>query len=64
MNRKLLTASSGSLAGVTSPVNTFSPLLGAELTIQPGVEVCLAVDPSFEHGILVDTGLLDVAGLT
>src|SRR5205823_6430683 len=52
----------GSLAGVTSPVSTFTPLLGAELTIQPGVEVCLAVDPSFEHGILVDTGLLDVAG--
>ncbi len=46
----------GSLAGCTSPVTTFTPLLGAELTLPAGVSVPLAVAPSYEHGVLVDTG--------
>ncbi|MFJ3794162.1 pirin family protein [Kitasatospora sp. NPDC090091] len=46
----------GSLAGDTSPVPTFTPLLGAELTLDPGVTTTLAVDPAFEHGLLVDRG--------
>ncbi|USQ80646.1 pirin family protein [Ornithinimicrobium faecis] len=41
---------------VTSPVKTYSPLLGAELTLQPGAVVTLRLDPSFEHGVLVDGG--------
>ncbi|TWP54163.1 pirin family protein [Lentzea tibetensis] len=44
----------GSLAGVTSPVRTFTPLLGAEIVLNG--TVCLEIDPSFEHGVLVDTG--------
>ncbi len=44
----------GSLAGSTSPISTFTPLLGAELMIEPGATVRLAVDPSFEHGVMVD----------
>jgi len=46
----------GSLLGDTSPVETFTPLLGAELLLQPGVILELPVDPTFEHGVLVDTG--------
>jgi redox-sensitive bicupin YhaK (pirin superfamily) len=46
----------GSLAGETSSVRTFTPLLGAELTLDPGAEVALDVDPGFEHGVLVDAG--------
>jgi redox-sensitive bicupin YhaK (pirin superfamily) len=46
----------GELAGERSPVQTFTPLLGAELTLEPGVEVDLDVDPGFEHGVLVDVG--------
>ncbi|MEU3527384.1 pirin family protein [Streptomyces sp. NPDC038707] len=55
----------GTLAGDTSPVRTFTPLLGAELHLDPGATVTLAVDPGFEHGVLVDTGdvLLDGAAL-
>ncbi len=51
----------GSLAGSTSPVATATPLLGAEVLVSPGEEVILAVDPAFEHGVLVDAGpvLLD-----
>ncbi len=46
----------GSLAGSTSPVPTHTPLLGAELVIEPGAELVLDVDPTFEHGVLVDQG--------
>ncbi|MFC3572377.1 pirin family protein [Streptomyces yaanensis] len=46
----------GSLAGHDSPVRTFTPLLGAEVLLEPGATVTLAVDPGFEHGLLVDHG--------
>jgi hypothetical protein len=51
----------GSLAGSTSPVPTYTPLLGAEVVVDPGAELTLTVDPAFEHGVLVDLGpvLLD-----
>ena len=39
-----------------------SPLVGAELLLEPGTALALDVDPTFEHGVLVDTGVLDVAG--
>jgi redox-sensitive bicupin YhaK (pirin superfamily) len=46
----------GSLAGSTSPVRTFTPLLGAEIMLEPRATVTLAVDSAFEHGLLVDSG--------
>ncbi|MEU9701244.1 pirin family protein [Streptomyces sp. NPDC047981] len=46
----------GTLAGGTSPVRTFTPLLGAEVLIDAGATVTLDVDPGFEHGLLVDEG--------
>ena len=52
----------GSLAGDTSPVETFSPLLGAEVVLPPATEECFAVDTSFEHGVLIDTGDVLVEG--
>jgi redox-sensitive bicupin YhaK (pirin superfamily) len=52
----------GGLAGDTSPVRTFTPLLGAELTLAPRAELTLDVDPAFEHGVLVDLGVVEVAG--
>ncbi|MGC0314871.1 pirin family protein [Kitasatospora acidiphila] len=51
----------GTLAGDTSPVPTFTPLLGAELTLHPLATVTLAVDPAFEHGLLVDHGDIQLA---
>jgi hypothetical protein len=48
----------GSLLGETSPVATATPLLGAELLLEPGARIALDVDPSFEHGVLVDTGVV------
>ncbi|MGW7820574.1 pirin family protein [Streptomyces puniciscabiei] len=46
----------GSLAGRVSPVPTFTPLLGAEIVLRPRATLTLAVDPAFEHGLLVDQG--------
>jgi redox-sensitive bicupin YhaK (pirin superfamily) len=53
----------GSLAGSTSPVNTYTPpLLGAEATLRAGSRLELDLDPGFEHGILLDTGDLRLDG--
>jgi quercetin 2,3-dioxygenase len=46
----------GSLAGDTSPVRTFTRLLGAEIVLEPGARTVLDVQPGFEHGVLVDRG--------
>lgn len=52
----------GALAGQRSPVHTFTPLLGAQLDLPPGALIDLAVEPAFEHGVLLDLGVVDVAG--
>jgi redox-sensitive bicupin YhaK (pirin superfamily) len=52
----------GTVAGDASPVETFTPLVGAEVTLDPRARITLAVDPAFEHGILLDTGLVSVVG--
>ena len=52
----------GSLLGATSPVHTHTPLLGAELMLAPGRSLEIEVDASFEHGVLLDVGLVEVDG--
>lgn len=52
----------GRLAGEVSPVATFSPLLGAEIRLDAGARLDLAVDAGFEHGVLVDAGSVSVCG--
>jgi quercetin 2,3-dioxygenase len=52
----------GELDGHRSPVHTFTPLLGAQLDLEPGADVTLDVDPTFEHGVLLDRGSVEVAG--
>ena len=53
----------GSLGDAASPVHTETPLLGAEVVLGPGATWELAVDPAFEHGVLVDTGHVDFDGV-
>ncbi len=48
----------GSLLGDTSPVSTYTPLLGAELHLEGGATLDLEVDDTFELGFLVDRGVL------
>ncbi|OBF62373.1 pirin [Mycobacterium sp. 852002-51971_SCH5477799-a] len=52
----------GQLAGNRSPVPTFTPLLGAQIDLEPGVTLNLDVDPAFEHGVLCDSGTVRVDG--
>lgn len=52
----------GCLAGSTSPVDTFTPLLGAEILLEPGALLSLDIDPTFESGVLVDRGEVTMAG--
>jgi quercetin 2,3-dioxygenase len=52
----------GQLSGSRSPVHTFTPLLGAQVDLEPTARVALDVDPAFEHGVLLDQGRVEVAG--
>jgi redox-sensitive bicupin YhaK (pirin superfamily) len=52
----------GSLLGDTSPVFTHTPVLGAEILLAKGATMTFDVDPSFEHGLLVDSGPVSFAG--
>ncbi|MQM27337.1 pirin family protein [Glycomyces albidus] len=52
----------GSLAGAASPVQTFTPLLGAQIDLEPHARIALGADPAFEHGLLVDAGAISLAG--
>jgi len=52
----------GSLVAATSPVRTYTPLLGAEIVLATGSAITLDVDPAFEHGVLVDQGPVTLDG--
>jgi redox-sensitive bicupin YhaK (pirin superfamily) len=52
----------GSLLGARSPVPTHTPLLGAEIVLEPLTHLKLEVDAAYEHGVLVDTGVATVGG--
>lgn len=54
----------GSLRGETSPIRTFTPLVGAEIRLQPGATLKLEVNPNYEHGYLLDRGSLTVGDAT
>ncbi|MFZ1410065.1 MAG: pirin family protein [Micropruina sp.] len=52
----------GSLAGGGSPIHTETGLLGAEVVLKPGATWEVEVDPGFEHGVLVDSGIVELDG--
>ena len=52
----------GSLAGATSTAPTYTPLVGAEVTLEPGAEATLPLEPAFEYGVLVVQGAAHVGG--
>lgn len=54
----------GSLFGETSPIPTFTPLVGAEIRLDAGAELTIDVDPAFEHGLIVDAGPVHLEGTT
>ncbi|GAA1353116.1 pirin family protein [Falsarthrobacter nasiphocae] len=50
----------GEILGVASPVEAFSPIVGAEILLDPGSRVNIPVRESFEHAILLDDGAADL----
>lgn len=52
----------GSFAGVTSPVWTATPLVGVELRLTAGTTWTVPVDPTHEHGVIVDHGDVEFCG--
>jgi redox-sensitive bicupin YhaK (pirin superfamily) len=53
----------GSLAGEASTAPTYTPLVGAEVTLEPGSAATLPLEPAFEHGVLVAQGAVEVDGV-
>ncbi|WP_433855644.1 pirin family protein [Streptomyces kronopolitis] len=53
----------GELAGATSPGATYSPLVGADLTLGAGTDTRLPVDPDFEYAALTISGESEVDGV-
>lgn len=52
----------GELAGVRSPAQVHTPLLGAQADLPAGGSARLPLDPGFEYGVLTMTGEAEVAG--
>lgn len=52
----------GSLLGSSAPVTSYSPLLGAEISIEAGRGLRFPADASYEYGVLVDTGTVALNG--
>lgn len=53
----------GTLKGAPDPgVPTYWPMVGAQITLPPGGEMTLELDPTHEYGILIDQGGLSIDG--
>ncbi len=50
----------GTLLGVTSPVHTYSPLVGAQIDLDPNTTLHIDLDPTMEYGFLLDSGSLQL----
>ncbi|KUH36805.1 MULTISPECIES: pirin family protein [Streptomyces] len=53
----------GTLDGATSPGTTYTPLVGADLTLARGAEARLPLDPDFEYAVLAMSGETHVDGV-
>lgn len=54
----------GEIADSRSPVETFSPLIGAQIDLAARATVEFVIDPAFEHGVLCDEGSIQMCGTT
>ncbi|SDS40053.1 pirin family protein [Microlunatus soli] len=53
------TVLAGRFAGTESPASTFTPLVGAQLALRPGISG-IELDPSFEHGLMIIDGRIRI----
>jgi redox-sensitive bicupin YhaK (pirin superfamily) len=52
----------GEVDGARSPGRTFTPIVGADLTLTPGADARLPVEPDFEYAVLGMKGTVVVDG--
>jgi quercetin 2,3-dioxygenase len=52
----------GELAGIASPAAIYTPLMGAELSLQPGTTASIPLRADWEYAVLVVDGEASVAG--
>ncbi|MFC4375768.1 pirin family protein [Nocardia halotolerans] len=52
----------GSLGGVTSPAMAYTPIVGADIVLDPGARVRLPLERAFEHAVLVVEGTVEIDG--
>jgi len=57
------TVMTGTVAGVSSPAPAYSPLVGADLTIEPGRTLSLPLTPGYEYAVMIVDGSLSVGEL-
>ncbi|HEY5833764.1 pirin family protein [Streptomyces sp.] len=53
----------GELDGAASPGTTYTPIVGADLTLAPGTAARLPVQPDFEYAVLAMSGEAEVDGV-
>jgi len=53
----------GTMGDATSDATAFTPLIGADATLQAGRTASLPLDSTFEHAVMVIEGTLDVSGV-
>jgi len=53
----------GELAGAASPGQAYSPIVGADVALDPDPDALLPLEPDFEHAVLTTLGTLDVDGV-
>ncbi|MFI5721500.1 pirin family protein [Streptomyces cyaneofuscatus] len=53
----------GELDGAASPGTTYTPIVGADLTLTEGAEARLPLDPDFEYAVLSMSGEAEVDGV-
>ncbi|PPG67416.1 pirin family protein [Rathayibacter rathayi] len=52
----------GGMLGVSVPASTFTPLVAAQIDLEPGARIELPVEAAWEYGVLVDAGSVSVEG--
>ncbi|CNF43007.1 Pirin-like protein [Mycobacterium tuberculosis] len=52
----------GELDGAASPGTTFTPIMGADITLDEDADVRVPVEPDFEYAALTMSGVLDIEG--
>ncbi|WP_225732416.1 MULTISPECIES: pirin family protein [unclassified Nocardia] len=52
----------GTFAGLTSPAIAYTPIVGADVRLEPGADVRIPLETGYEHALFVIDGQLDAAG--